>query len=175
MLDDDRSFVSACHPIEAQVAEQVGFRPDRDSDGADAGEAQHPLGDMLEKAQHQMSEQPDPDLPFNFLMVRSSLNHHETGQAVADVDAHVRLCRGFFAPVPRPVDAVKHAFQRRGVNGEDVALETADVTFVVSDQHEVRGSRPEMFEYLPIEALGNCRIARAVGVGEGVAPGWARA
>ena len=104
-------------------------------------------------------------------MVRSVLHHREDGQAVADVDAHVRLCRGYFAPVPRPVDAVERKFQRRGVNGKDIALETAYETLLVPDQREVRAKRPEMLEYLPVEVLGNCRIARAVGVGEGVAPG----
>jgi hypothetical protein len=96
------------------------------------------------RKRQQMSEQPDPDLPFDSLMVRSVLYNRETGQAVADVDAHVRLCRGIFAPVPRQVDAVERKFQRCRVDGEDISLETADETLVVPDQREVRANRPEM-------------------------------
>lgn len=71
------------------------------------------------------------------VVVRSILHDGEGRQAVADVEAHVRLRGGFLAPVPGPVDAVERELQRRGVDGEDVALDPVDIRSFLWDANDV--------------------------------------
>ena len=63
-FDNYRTLGAARCPIFPQGVEQVDLHPDRRSDGAgEPRKAQAPLRDVLEEAQQQVRQQPDPDLP----------------------------------------------------------------------------------------------------------------
>lgn len=103
------------------------------------------------------------------IVVRGILHDGERGKAVSDVEAQVSLGGGFLTPVPGPIDAVKRKLQRRGVDGEDVALDPTDEPPVRAGPREVRTDRLKMLEGFPVKLLGDHRVPRAVGVGKRVA------
>lgn len=95
-------------------------------------------------------------------------DHDEAGQQGARIEPHVAFDGGLAPAVPGPIDAVGHQADRGGIDQIDELLEAVAVAPPVAPA-KARCEGVEMIEGLPKQPLGQGGIARAVGMGKGVA------